>query len=339
MPDLSGTAAPVPQGSRYVVAAYGYDDVTLGFDLTGSAVSLKRVAEMPGREFGMTKRLGYDGAWGKFENLLGRSYATFKRDTNRLYVQWRPVGEGELLRPDDFERRFRALEQRMGVVGLESFERQWVTRVDVSVDLVCSPADGKVLLDALEAARLPGGKRVTVDGQPRSTVYFRPRASDDVLARAYCRNLKTRKGEPFGRIRLEAVQRFKPREWWVDFCFTGGAAAAIIWENRYGAGQLDGRITRLGRERQVVELAEKVVARELTSGQFERMSAFLDAERLGVARAVYNERRYGERRREARRLSLAANEVGTEPIDLDLGDLLRVARGVWKPLEPSQVAA
>ena len=82
MPDVSGTAAPVPQGSRYVVAAYGYDDVTLGFDLSGSAVSLKRVAEMPGREFGTTKRLGYDGAWGKFENLLGRSYATFKRDTN-----------------------------------------------------------------------------------------------------------------------------------------------------------------------------------------------------------------------------------------------------------------
>jgi hypothetical protein len=291
MPDLSGTAPPAPQGSRYVVAAYGYDDVTLGFDLTGSAVSLKRVAEMPGREFGTTKRLGYDGAWGKFENLLGRSYATFKRDTNRLYIQWKPVGDGELLRPADFEREFHALEQRMAVVGLESFERQWVTRVDVSVDLECSPADGKMLLDALEATRLPGGKRVTVDGQPRSTVYFRPRASDDVLARAYCRNLKTRKGEPFGRIRLEAVQRFKPREWWVDFCFNGDAAAAIVWGNRYGVGQLDGRITRLDRERQVLELAEKVVAKELTSGQFERMSAFLDAERLGVARVVYNERR------------------------------------------------
>src|ERR1700690_958361 len=108
-----------------------------------------------------------------------------------------------MLRPGESERQFHALEQRMAVVCLESFERQWVTRLDVSVDLECSPPDGKLLLDALEATRLPGGKRVTVDGQPRSTVYFRPRASDDVLARAYCRNLKTRKGEPFGRIRLE----------------------------------------------------------------------------------------------------------------------------------------
>ena len=170
-------------------------------------------------------------------------------------------------------------------------------------------------------------------------MYFRPRASDDILARAYCRNLKTRTGEPFGRIRLEAVKRFKPREWWVDFCFTGNAAASIVWENRYGAEQLSGRITRLSREHQVLQLAEKVVAKELTSGQFERMSAFLDAERLGVARAIYNDRKYGERRREARRLSLAVNEVGKEPIDLDLDDLLRVARDIWKPLEPAQLAA
>jgi hypothetical protein len=287
----------------------------------------------------MTKRLGRDGSRGKFENLLGRSYAAFKSDTSRLYIQWKPVVEGELLRPEDFECEFHGLEQRMAVVGLESFERAWVTRVDVSVDLECSPADGKALLDALEAARLPGGKRVTVDGQPRSTVYFRPRASDDVLARAYCRNLKTRAGEPFGRIRLEAVQRFKPKEWWVDFCFTGKAAASLVWDNRYGGAQLSGRITRLSREHQVLQLAEKVVSRNLTSGQFERMSAFLDAERLGVARAVYNERQYGERRREARRLSLAVNEPGKEPLDLDLDDLLQAARNVWKPPEPVELAA
>ena len=40
MPDLSGAVPPAAQESRYVVAAYGYDDITLGFDLTGSAVSL-----------------------------------------------------------------------------------------------------------------------------------------------------------------------------------------------------------------------------------------------------------------------------------------------------------
>lgn len=215
------------------------------------------------------------------------------------------------------------------MVGLETFERVWVTRVDVSVDLACAPEDGKALLDGLEAARLPRGLRITVDGQPRSTIYFRPRVSDDVLARAYCRNLKTRTGLPFGRIRLEAVQRFKPKQWRVDYCFEGNAAAAIIWEARYGRDQLDGRVTRLSREEQVLTLTQRVRVGQMTAAQFERMSGFLDAERLGVAREIYGDWLYAERRREARKLGLSANDVGQDPVDLDLGDLLRTAREVW----------
>jgi hypothetical protein len=325
MPDLSGTAAPAP----YTVAAYGYDDVSLGFDLDGSALSLTRIREMDGREFGRTKRLGYEASWGKFENLLGRSFATFKSDTNRLYVQWKPAAKNELLRPEAFEEQFRDLERRLAVVGIESFEPVWVTRLDVSVDLLCAPEDGKALLDGLEAARLPRGQRITVDGQPRSTVYFRPRASNDVLARAYCRNLKTRTGMAFGRIRLESVQRFKVREFWAEYCFTGNVAASMIWEGRYGKDQVDGRVTRLSREEQVLSLTQRVRLGEMTAAQFERMSGFLDAERLGVAREIYSDRLYSERRREARELGLSINDVGQEPVDLDLGALLRPAREVW----------
>jgi hypothetical protein len=330
MPDLSGTAAPAAAGERrYMVAGYGYDDLSLGFDLNGSGLTLHREREMPGREFGISKRLGSEGSFGKFENLLGRSYATFKSDTNRLYVQWKPVEPGELLRPMDFEEKFRGLERRLAVMGIESFERVWATRLDVSVDLICAPEDGKALLAGLEAARLPRGQRVTVDGQPRSTVYFRPRASDDVLARSYCRNLKTRTGPPFGKIRLEAVQRFKPKEWWVDFCFQGVAGGAVIWEGRFGKDQVDGRVTRLSREEQVLTLTQRVRLGEMTAAQFERMSGFLDAERLGVARDIYNDRMYSERRREARELGLSVKDVGQEPVDLDLGELLRPARDVW----------
>jgi hypothetical protein len=329
MPDVSGTAHAAEADPRYTVAGYGYDDVSLGFDLEGSALSLRRVREMPGRDFGTTKRLGYEASWGKFESLLGRSYVSFKADTNRLYVQWKPADEGELLPPADFEARFSDLERRLAVVGIETFERVWITRLDVSVDLLCAPEDGKALLSGLEAARLPRGQRITVDGQPRSTVYFRPRASDDVLARAYCRNLKTRTGLPFGKIRLEAVQRFKPKEWWADFCSKGNVAAAMIWEGRYGKDQVDGRVTRLSREEQVLSLTQRVRLGEMTAAQFERMSGFLDAERLGVAREIYSDRLYSERRREARELGLSVNDVGQEPVDLDLGELLRPARDVW----------
>lgn len=330
MPDLSGTARPAAAtSSPYTVDGYGYDDVTLGFDLEGSALSLRRVRELPGREFGTTKRLGYDGAWGKFESLLGRSYVQFKSDSNRLYVQWKPADEGELLRPAEFESRYGDLERRLAVVGIETWERVWVTRLDVSVDLLCNPEDGKALLDGLEAARLPRGQRITVEGQPRSTVYFRPRVSNDIVARAYCRNLKTRAGQPFGKIRLEAVQRFKPKEWWADYCFKGNVAAAMIWEARYGKEQVDGRVTRLSREEQVLTLTQRVRLGEMTAAQFERMSGFLDAERLGVAREIYSDRLYSERRREARELGLSVNDVGQDPVDLDLGDLLRTSRDVW----------
>jgi hypothetical protein len=329
MPDLSGTAPPAAAGNAYTVAGYGYDDVSLGFDLEGSAVSLRKVAETDGRVFGVTKRLGREGAFGKFENLLDRCFMLFKSDTKRLYVQWKPAGAGELLKPAHFEKEFRYLEERLAVVGIETYERVWITRLDVSVDLVCAPEDGKALLDGLQASRLPRGQRITVDGQPRSTVYFRPRASDDVLARAYCRNLKTKTGLPFGKIRLEAVHRFKPKEWWADFCFTGNAAAAIIWEQRYGKDQVDGRVTRLSREEQVLTLTQRVRLSEMTPAQFERMSGFLDAERLGVAREIYSDRLYTARRKEARELGLSVNDVGEDPVDLDLGELLKPARDVW----------
>jgi hypothetical protein len=165
MPDLSGTAPPAAgPDARYTVAGFGYDDVSLGFDLSTSALSLSRVREMDGREIGASKRLGWEASWGKFENLLGRSFAMFKSDTNRLYVQWKPADAGELLRPAQFEERFHDLERRLAVVGIETFERVWVTRLDVSVDLACAPEDGKALLDGLQAARLPRGQRITIDG-------------------------------------------------------------------------------------------------------------------------------------------------------------------------------
>jgi hypothetical protein len=97
----------------------------------------------------------------KFENLLGRSFAMFKSDTNRAYVQWKPADAGELLRPAGFEDEFRDLKRRLAVIGIETFERMWVTRLDVSVNVVCAPEDGKALLDG---CRLPGF--LAVNGSP-----------------------------------------------------------------------------------------------------------------------------------------------------------------------------
>jgi hypothetical protein len=307
------TAAPA-----FSAVAYGIDDLTLGFDMDGSR-SLGRLREMGGRETQRGKMLGHPASWGQWSHLLGRSVSFWKADTRRLYVQAKLAAEGELCRPTDVGRQVEALTERMALVGLTSFEEPWVTRIDVAVDADCAPADGKLLLDALEAAPLPQGWRTASVGLPRSTVYFKARSSEYVLARAYCRNLKTKQGEPFGRIRLEAEQRFKPKEIMLGLAETP-ALPAMIWTARYG--KLASRVTRLGREVQTVEIAESVKRGELTYSQGERLSMFLDLQRLGLARHYYPVAAYSDRRRLASKLGYSLNDNGAEPFEVELGDLL-----------------
>jgi hypothetical protein len=156
-------------------------------------------------------------------------------------------------------------------------------------------------------------------GVPRSTVYFIARVKDDVKARAYCRNLKTRQGAPFGRIRLEAQARYGPLDVMLDdvqdpsFC-------ASVWHSRYGG--LEGTVTRLARELQATELAGRVGRGEMTYAQGERMSTFLDLERLGLAEMYYPRSVHMARKREARTLGLASNEMGLRGMEVDVEYLL-----------------
>jgi hypothetical protein len=236
-----------------------------------------------------------------------------------LYVQAKLGEEGELCPPREVAERVQELIGRMSVVGLISYEQPWVTRVDVAVDATCESVDGKLLLDALEAVRLPNGWRTTATGTPRSTVYFRARASEHVHARAYCRNLKMKSGEPFGRIRLEAEQRFDPRMCPLEYV-EQPAFVAEIWKSRYA--NLVSRVTRLAREVQAMELAERMRRGEVSHGQAERLHLFLDLERLGVAGQCYRKSVYTARRREAAKLGYSANESASAALDVDLADLL-----------------
>ena len=191
----AAAAAELP--SRFVPVGYGVDDISLGFDMAGSGC-LRRLNELPGLESRRGKMLGERTSWGQWSHLLGRSAAFWKADTGRLYVQAKLAEPGELCAPRNVGGAIQGLMERMAVVGLVSYEAPWATRVDIAVDAECSSIDGKLLLDALEAARLPNGWRTTSAGVPRSTVYFRARGAERVNARAYCRNLKNKSGPPFG---------------------------------------------------------------------------------------------------------------------------------------------
>jgi hypothetical protein len=302
----------------FEIVACGVDDLTIGFDMSGSP-SVARLNEMPGLMSRRGKILGERASWGAFVHLLGRSVSFWRQETSRLYVQAKLADEGQLCPFVDLGGAVRALMERMSMVGLVSYEPAWVTRIDVAVDGACRPEIGKLLLDALEACRLPNGWRTRSVGVPRSTVYFTARASEDVKARAYCRNLKTKTGEPFGLIRLEAEHRYEPLEMWLDEALRI-PFPPMIWSARYG--NLAGSISRVGREIQAVELLRRVQSGALTYAQGERMSLFLDVERLGVAEGYYPRSVLASRKREARTLGLASNECGTQAVEVDLAGLL-----------------
>jgi hypothetical protein len=309
----------VSPGKSFVAVAYGIDDLTLGFDMEGSG-AIEHLNALPGSQTRRGKMLGEVVSWGRWAHLLGRSVAFWKSDTKRLYVQAKVAADGELCAPVALGGEIASLTQRMAVVGLVSYEAPWITRLDVAVDANCHPADGKLLLDALAATRLPNGWRTTSSGVPRSTVYFRARGTEKVYARAYCRNLKTKIGEPFGRIRLEVEERFEPKACPVERASDPQFPAAV-WRGRYGA--VSSTVTRLAKEVQAVEIAGRVEARELTYAQGERLSMFLDLERLGLAQLYYPKSVYAARKREARKLGYAASEEETETLIIALAELVR----------------
>ncbi len=303
----------------FSVVRYGVDDMTLGFDLSGLRSTAALLEEMPGAARVSGKMLGYRTQWGSWAHPLGRSVAIWKPETKRLYVQAKLVAEGALCRPEDVAGAVKRLVGELESIGVASWDDPWVTRLDVAVDATCEPAEGKLLLDALEAARPPRGWRVTTAGTPRSTVYFRAARSERVMGRAYCRNLRLRRGQPFGQIRLEAQQRWGPRETSLATA-TSPPFLAHLWRSRYGG--LSAHVTRVPDDVQALELAMKMKSGELRHGEAERLHFFLCLERQGVAVECYRPAVYAARRREAAKLGYAAND-GKPVLEVYLSDLLR----------------
>jgi hypothetical protein len=309
----------------FEIVALGVDDISIGLDMTGSK-SVPGLDAMPGTMTRRGKMLGSTASWGKWEPLIAGMATFWKADTKRVYVQAKLGPEGFLCPPELISGQVEALLERLAFIGITSWEPPWATRLDVAVDGMCRPEDGRMLLDALATCRPPNGWRVSEEGVPRSTVYFRARDGNDVKGRAYCRNLKTKQGEPFGLIRLEAEQRFGPREMPLEYV-QNPSFARLLWEGRFGS--LAGRITRLLRETQVSKLVEWVASGRVSHAQAERVSMFLDVERLGLARRFYPKSVHAARRREVARIGLASNEHGRQDAEYDLSRMISPYRRAW----------
>jgi len=72
-----------------------------------------------------------------------------------------------------------------------------------------------------------------------------------------------------------------------------------------------------------VKIADRVQAGELTYAQGERLSMFLDLERLGLAQRYYPRSVYAARRREARKLGYSPCDHGVTSLTVELAELLR----------------
>jgi hypothetical protein len=294
----------------------GVDDVTLGFDLSGTSAR-RRLDDADGYPTkGGGKVLAHRASWGDWVNLLGQSYSTWYRASERLYVQAKLVPEGELLALGDWQPAIETLKFRMAVVGIETHAAPWVTRLDIAADAHCSPIAGKALIDAMAACRAPRGRRIEGVGSPRTTVYLKAPRSRQVYARLYCRATKLRQ-EPFTWIRAEAQKRYEPREFQAQDV---PRMAKGVWQDRFAS--LEGSVRRMPHETLAMSLSEKVGDQEMTFAQAERMLAFVTFERIGASAQVYPPRALAERRREARRLGFAAADTGEDQIDVDLGEML-----------------
>ncbi len=239
-------------------------------------------------------------------------------------------GEDDLCPPTEFEARWLGVQQRMAMVGVLPVTEPRYVRVDPAVDVVFDdPNDGWKVLEVLRNARWPRGWYATYEGPPpHTTVAIKSRKK--IVGRAYCRNSKLRNGRPrWGKLRFEAQQTFEWATARPVAELANPVAPGMFWSSVFGAGTPSGRVTRMAKEVEAMKLIERVQLGELGYAQYERMTAFLTAERLGLADKVYAAGTRRSRQREARELGLAPADADLVELDESLDELLAVPRSTW----------
>ena len=326
------------------VIAAGWHDTYFRWDLSTPQAVVERLAKLnavgpplsqPGRRLYAER-----DRFGKWRHLLGPQNVLISYTVDspshgqirRLELQAHlgEPGENDLCRVDEFSRRWHRIQTFMAMVGVLPPESPSYVRADAGVDVRFNdPHDGWRLLEALRFARWPNRWHAEFQGPPPyTTVAIKNRTK--TVGRAYCRNTKLRNGEPrWGKIRLEREQRFE----WKDRREVGELAesrtASTFWGSVFGDGGPAGRVTRLEREVQTVKLSDRVRLGEITASQFEQLTGFLDAERLGLTDRIYKPETARRRRALARKLGISANEAMTDPLDEDLDGLPTVPRSAW----------
>ena len=328
--------------SAEVVSA-GWHDTYFRWDLSTPQRVVSRLEQLPGQ--GSLTRPGKKlyaerDRFGKWQHLLGQHHVllsyTVESPTHglirRLELQAHlgDPGENDLCAPREFGRRWESQQTFMAMIGVLPPGDPIYVRVDPAVDVrYPDPLDGQRVLEALRYARWPHPWYAEWQGPPPyTTVAIKKRRH--TIGRVYCRNTKLRTGGPrWGKLRFESEQRFSWRDQRPVGELQQETAASVFWSSVFGHGRAAGSVTRIEREVQTMRLIERVQLGDLTTGQFEQLTGFLDAERLGLTDRVYKPETARRRRTLAKSLGISPADAETEALDVSLDELLEVPRSGW----------
>lgn len=327
--------------SAAIVGA-GWHDTYFRWDISVPQRVVSRLEQLPGQGSLTVGRKLYAerDRFGKWQHVLGPQNVLVSWTVDspshglirRLEVQAHLGEEGadDLCAPSDFESRWSRLQALMAMVGVLPVEDPVCVRVDCAVDV--EYGDTRIAHDVLEGlryARWPGQWYAEWQGPPPYTTVAIKKGRH-TIGRVYCRNSKLRRGGPrWGRLRFETEHRFA----WKDARpldeLRQETSAAVYWGAVFGQGRAAGVVTRIEREVQTMKLIERVQLGEITAAQFEQLTGFLDAERLGLTERVYKPETARRRRALAKELGVAPSDAEAQPLDVSLDDLLEVPRSAW----------
>lgn len=325
------------------VVGAGWHDTYFRWDISTPQRVVSRLEQLPGQ--GSLAQPGKKlyaerDRFGKWQHLLGSENVLLSYTVHtpkhgiirRLEVQAHlgDSGEDDLCAPTIFEPRWKKLQLFMAMVGVLPPEDPACVRVDAAVDVGYGDTrEGQRVLEALRFARWPGQWYAEWQGPPPYTTVAIKKGRNTV-GRVYCRNTKLRNGGArWGKLRFESEHRFTWREARPLEDLRSETAAAVFWGSVFGQGKAAGTVTRIKREVQTMKLIERVQLGEITAAQFEQLTGFLDAERLGLTDRVYKPETARRRRSLAKDLGVSPADAEVEALDVSLDELLEVPRSAW----------
>jgi hypothetical protein len=257
------------------------------------------------------------GAWAQdgfkrtFRHFLGEDgpLLMYHRNSAMLHVD---LHFGGLVSVDAAVNRALAVTETLASLSIASVFPTRVARADFTGDvLFASPADFRYVFSAFDSMLCERGR--VVEPFRRSTLYISASRSSKAkrLGRIYDKGAERaaacRSEVPSERyLRIEAERLWERPDRPLLRNVTSDVARANFLDRFAAVGR--GRVTRkAGLVRSLMELREEAV---ISVAQYEQLYAFLDHERLGLARDLYPADTYRRRARTARELALSVPRDG-----------------------------